>query len=36
MVAYRIVKELSIRWQHINLTVEEGIKEIVYKSAMSG
>jgi len=28
MAAYRIVKELSIRWQHMNLTVEEGIKEL--------
>ena len=28
MIAYRIVKELSIRWQHMNLTVEEGINEL--------
>jgi transposase len=28
MLAYRIVKELSLRWQNINMTVEEGIKEL--------
>jgi transposase len=28
MIAYRIVKELSLRWQNINVTVEEGIKEL--------
>lgn len=28
MMAYRIVKELSTRWQHMNLTVEEGINEL--------
>jgi transposase len=28
MVAYRIVKELSIRWQHLNLTVQEGLNEL--------
>lgn len=28
MIAYRIVKELSIRWQHLNLTVQEGIDEL--------
>ena len=30
MAAYRIVKELSIRRQHLNLTVEEGIKGTRY------
>jgi transposase len=28
MLAYRIVKELSIRWQSMNLTVQEGIDEL--------
>jgi transposase len=28
MVAYRIVKELSIRWQNMNLTVQEGLNEL--------
>ncbi|MBW1815392.1 MAG: IS1634 family transposase [Deltaproteobacteria bacterium] len=28
MLAYRIVRELADRWQNINLTVEEGIKEL--------
>lgn len=28
MMAYRIVKELSIRWQNMNLTVQEGIDEL--------
>lgn len=28
MLAYRIVQELAIRWSSINLTVEEGIKEL--------
>jgi transposase len=28
MLAYRIVKELSIRWQHMNVTVQEGINEL--------
>ena len=28
MVAYRIVKELSLRWQHMNLTVQEGLDEL--------
>lgn len=28
MLAYRIVKELSERWSNINVTVEEGIKEL--------
>jgi transposase len=28
MLAYRIVKELSLRWQHMNTTVQEGINEL--------
>jgi len=28
MLAYRIVQELAIRWSSINLTVEDGIKEL--------
>ena len=28
MMAYRIVKELSVRWQNMNLTVQEGIDEL--------
>lgn len=28
MAAYRIVKELSNRWQYLDITVEEGIKEL--------
>ena len=28
MVAYRIVKELSMRWQDFNVTVQEGIDEL--------
>lgn len=28
MAAYRIVKELSKRWQHFNVTVQEGIDEL--------
>ena len=28
MVAYRIVKELSLRWQSMNLTVQEGLNEL--------
>lgn len=28
MLAYRIVKELSMRWQHLNVTVQEGINEL--------
>jgi transposase len=28
MVAYRIVKELSLRWQSMNLTVQEGLDEL--------
>ncbi|MGO9613496.1 MAG: IS1634 family transposase [Dissulfurispiraceae bacterium] len=28
MVAYRIVKELSLRWQNMNLTVKEGLNEL--------
>ena len=28
MLAYRIIQELSKRWKDINLTVEEGIKEL--------
>lgn len=28
MVAYRIVKELSLRWQNLNLTVQEGLNEL--------
>jgi hypothetical protein len=28
MVAYRIVKELSLRWQHLNVTVQEGLNEL--------
>lgn len=28
MVAYRIVKELSRRWQNMNLTVQEGLNEL--------
>ena len=27
MIAYRIVKELSLRWQHMKVTVQEGINE---------
>ena len=28
MLAYRIIKELTKRWQHLDLTVEEGIKSL--------
>ena len=28
MMAYRIIKELASRWQSLNVTVEEGIKEL--------
>jgi len=28
MVAYRIAKELSLRWQHMNITVQEGLDEL--------
>ena len=28
MMAYRIVQELSIRWQQLDVTVEEGINEL--------
>ena len=28
MLAYRIIKELTKRWQHLDLTVEEGIKNL--------
>lgn len=28
MIAYRIVKELFIRWQYMNVTVQEGINEL--------
>ena len=28
MIAYRIVKELSLRWQNMNVTVQEGINEL--------
>jgi transposase len=28
MVAYRIVKELSLRWQNMNFTVQEGLNEL--------
>lgn len=28
MMAYRIVQELSIRWQQLDITVEEGINEL--------
>ena len=28
MLAYRIIKELTKRWQHLNLKVEEGIKNL--------
>jgi Transposase len=28
MLAYRIIQELAIRWQHLDITVEEGIKEL--------
>ncbi|MEO5361102.1 MAG: hypothetical protein H7843_11755 [Nitrospirota bacterium] len=28
MLAYRIVRELAIRWQLLDITVEEGIKEL--------
>ena len=28
MMAYRVVKELSVRWQNMNLTVQEGIDEL--------
>lgn len=28
MMAYRIIRELAIRWQYIDVTVEEGIKEL--------
>jgi transposase len=28
MIAYRIVKELSVRWQNMNVTVQEGINEL--------
>ena len=28
MMAYRIIKELSSRWQALNITAEEGIKEL--------
>jgi hypothetical protein len=31
---YRIVQELSSRWQNINLTVEEGINELAQVCAM--
>jgi transposase len=34
MVAYLIVKELSIRWQHLNITVQEGINELTTLCAM--
>ena len=34
MLAYRIVQELSSRWQNINLTVEEGINELAQVCAM--
>ncbi len=28
MLAYRIIQELAVRWQDIDVTVEEGIKEL--------
>jgi Transposase len=28
MLAYRIIQELAIRWQHLDIKVEEGIKEL--------
>ncbi len=28
MLAYRIIQELAIRWQLLDITVEEGIKEL--------
>jgi len=28
MLAYKIVQELAKRWEHIDMTVEEGIKEL--------
>jgi len=28
MIAYRIVKELSLQWQNMNVTVQEGINEL--------
>jgi hypothetical protein len=28
MMAYRIVKELAVRWQNLDVTVEEGISEL--------
>lgn len=28
MAAYRIIKELSARWQHLNVTAQEGIDEL--------
>ncbi len=28
MLAYYIIKELAVRWQSLNITVEEGIKEL--------
>jgi hypothetical protein len=28
MIAYRIVKELSLRWQNLNVTVQEGLDEL--------
>jgi transposase len=28
MMAYRIIKELAVRWQHLDMTVEEGINEL--------
>lgn len=28
MLAYRIIQELAVRWQHLDVTVEEGIDEL--------
>ena len=28
MLAYRIVQELAKRWQHLNITVQEGLSEL--------
>jgi len=28
MMAYRIIQELAVRWQHLDMTVEEGIGEL--------
>jgi transposase len=28
MMAYRIIQELAVKWQHLDMTVEEGIEEL--------